>query len=619
MPVVQNVIRVAIPCVSPRRQRVCDWLAGVLFSRGGRGSAWACGLLFLLSSPVMAAGSPDRLSLLMQQQQTLQVQFAADLEAVAVTCEVPALAAEIRQLAVPLEQQPGNVDSLPTHIQAEIPATLPPAEKAARVRVRKLRSDYAQDLYLLSRKALTDQHPSFAYRLIREVLFLDPDHARARGLIGYRREGDEWTTPFVARKKKEGMVWHEEFGWLPAKNVPRYVAGERLYQGRWITREKEETLRSNFKNGWAIETEHFKVQTNHSLEQGVHLAASVEVFHRYFMREFAAFFQTRAQLDKLFKDGTGAKSGDLYEIDHFRLRTEFVQRLIQRCPNAGKINGIYMPSDRKAYFFHNPDLADEASLETLYHEVTHQLLSESSNQTIPVGNARDFWVVEGIACYFESFRVAEDGAITVGDINHPRIQAARDQVVVTKDYEPLARFTAYGLLPFQQGDLPVLQRRYAQATGLTHFFMNAQDGIYRDGFIEYLTQIYSPDQRVRDHAKTLEQILGVSYATLDTQYAAYMRGLERPTAELPKGWCPPQSGDRFIQHRGQRLDDDPAGFMEVAWQSDRELAPSDVRWGHEASDPGLTGLCPANLRTEPRLHRAFSHRLQRQLCLPHHR
>ena len=534
MSVVQNLTRVPIPSVSPRRRPVCGWLAGVRLSAVASPFALACGLVLLLTSQVIAAGSPDRLALLIKQNQTLQAQFAADLEAVAVACEQPALTAEIRQLAQPQEQQPGNIDNLPTHIRAEISATLPPAEKAARVRVRKLQTDYAQELYLLSRKALADGHPTFAYRLVHEVLIQDSDHARARGLFGYRREGDEWTTQFAAKMKKEGMVWHDEFGWLPAKYVARYVAGERFYLGRWIPAAKEETLRSDFKNAWLVETEYFRIRTNHSLEQGAHLAISVEVFHRYFMREFAAFFQTPQQLDNLFKDGTGAKSRDPYEIDHFRLRTEFVKRLAPRCPTAGQINGIYMPSDRKAYFFHNPDLAGDASLETLYHEVTHQLLSESSRQTIPVGNTRDFWVIEGIACYFESFRVSEDGTITVGDINHPRIQAARDQVVVTKDHEPLARFTAYGMLPFQQGELPVLQRRYAQSTGLTHFFMNFQDGIYRDGFIEYLAQIYSPNQRVRARAKTLEQLLGVPYATLDTQYAAYMRGLGPPAGAPPK-------------------------------------------------------------------------------------
>lgn len=530
MPVVRGLTRVAIPSVSPRSQSRSRRLAGSFLSVWWIASVWVCGLALLLTSQVMAAGSPDRLSLLIQQQQTLHTQFSADLEAVAAACESPALATEMRQLAQPPDQQPGNVDNLPTLIRPELPATLPPAEKAARVRVRKLQTDYAQDVYLLARKAIADRHPTFAYRLIREVLRHDPDHARARGLFGYQRDGDEWTTQYAAQQKKAGKVWHEQFGWLLAKHVPRYLAGERLYQGRWITAEKEETIRSNFENGWEIKTEHFFIKTNHSQEQGAHLAASVEVFHRYFMREFSACFQTPAQQDKLFKEGAQSRSGNLYEIDYYRLRTEFVQHLIKLCPNAGEINGIYMPSKRKAYFYHNPELADDAALETLYHEVTHQLLSESSSQTIPVGHERDFWVVEGIACYFESFRVGEDGKISVGDANHPRIQAARDQVVVTQDFEPLARFTAHGMLPFQQGGLPVLQRRYAQATGLAHFFMNYQDGRYRDGFIEYLAQLYSPDVRVRMRSKTLEDILGVPNATLDTQYAAYMRALGPPAA-----------------------------------------------------------------------------------------
>lgn len=532
MPVVRDFPRVTISRVSPRPQS--DGFGRATPFPGGRRLvfAWACGLALLLASQVMAAGSPERLALLTNQHQTAQSRFAADLEAVASTCESPTLAAEIRQLAQPLDEQSGNIDNLPQFIRPDLPATLPPAEKAARVRVRKLQADYAQALYLMARKAITDQYPTLAYRLVREVLLHDPDHARSRGLFGYRRDGNEWTTPFAAKKKKDGEVWHDEFGWLLAKNVPRYVAGERLYNGRWITAEKEETIRSNIKEPWEVKTEHFWIRTNHSQQRGVHIAASVEVFHRYFMREFPAFFQTRAQLDKLFKDGTEARSGDLYDLYYFRLRTEFVQHLVNRCAAAGQINGIYMPPDRTAYFFHNPDLTDEASLETLYHEVTHQLFSESTNREISVGHSHDFWAVEGIACYFESFRVGEDGTITVGDVNHPRIQAARDQVVLTHDHETLERFTAYGMHPFQKGELSVLQRRYAQATGLAHFFMNYEDGRYRDGFIEYLAQLYSPDKRVREREKTLEQILGMPYATLDTQYAAYMRALGTPEAAV---------------------------------------------------------------------------------------
>ncbi len=494
-------------------------------------------LLFILTAVhSWAAGVADRLTVLHKQHQEFHAKFVADIETVAVSCDqnsLNTLAAELRQLEIPLEEQPGNIDNLQTTTQPDVSANLPAAERAARVRVRKLRTDYAIALYSLSRKAINDEHSSFAYRLVREVLFQDPDHALARALMGYRRVGSEWTTPFAAAQKKSGLIWHKDFGWLPSEHVARYSAGERFYKGKWMTAEREESLRSDFRNGWDVETEHFKVQTNHSQQKGAHLAASVEVFHHYFMREFAAFFQTPKQLDKLFKDGTGARSGDRYDIDHFRLQSEFINRLAKQCPSAGQINGLYLPQERKAFFYHDPKLPDAASLETLYHEVTHQLLSECSTKPIPVGHSRDFWVIEGIACYFESFQVAEDGSITVGDINHPRIQAARDQVMVNMDYEPLARYTAAGMLVFQRGELPVLQRRYAQATGLTHFFLNYQDGLYRDGFIEHLAQIYSPDERVRAKAKSLEQILLVSNSTLDEQYKNYIRGMGQQAAVRP--------------------------------------------------------------------------------------
>lgn len=532
MPVVSRMTSTTIRRDEPRGDSLPGrWLA-IRTVSSWRRPIWGLILTLFVSPSVYATGASERLAALQQQYEKSQALFASELEVVAVTCEQASLepvAAEIRQLKRSFEQQ-GNSDKLPDHIQSPIPAILPEAERTARVRVRKLRTDYAVTLFNLSRRAVKDQHASFAYRLVREMLSHNPDHPQARELLGFRRVKDEWTTPFAIDMKKQGKVWHSDFGWIDAKHIARYEAGERFYNGKWMTAAREETIRSNFKNAWVVETEHFRVRTNYSLEKGVQLATAVEVFHRYFMQEFAAFFKTPQQLDKLFASGTGSAYGDLYEIHHFRLQQEFVNRLAAKCPKAGQINGLYLPEHehRRAYFFHNPKISEEESMETLYHEVTHQLLSESTRQTVPVGHERDFWVIEGIACYFESFRASDDGVVTVGDIHHPRVMAARDQVVVTQDQVPLARFTASGMLQFQTGETPVLQQRYAQATGLTHFFLHFENGIYRDGFIEYLTQIYSPDQRVRAKAQSLEQILNVPNATLDSQYASYFKQMSSP-------------------------------------------------------------------------------------------
>lgn len=477
-----------------------------------------------------AAGNSKQIAVINREYEKTRSEFQAQLAALAATCDqeqLTDLARDIRQWAIPFEEQPGDVDKLPPRVVPDIPNTLPMSEFDLRIQVRKARVEYARKLFLLVKKSQSEKYASRAYGLTRELLFHDPDHKAARSLMGYKLAGDEWTTPFAARMKREGKVWDDRFGWILQKNLPRYENGERLIEetGKWVTQEREAILRADFKSGWKIRTEHFLVKTNHSQEQGVALAAHVEKFHDYFMRDFAAFFQTPQQMAKLLTGAAEVEEKSLHDINYFRTREEFVKAIIANCPVANEILGFYYPPDRIAHFFHNPASAPEAALETLYHEVTHQLLAESSSQIIPVGNDRDFWVVEGLACYLESFQVLEDGTVSVGNIDHPRMQAARRQLVEDGEYELLERFCLMGRLKFQQGERPTLQIRYAQATGLAHFFMNYEDGQYKDGFIEFLSQLYSPDQRVRSKAKPIYEILGVPAKDLDAQYVAYIKAM----------------------------------------------------------------------------------------------
>lgn len=512
--------------------------SGANLHRGCGGARAIAGILLLAIglcltlitlSGAFAAGNSKQITAINREYEKTQKEFQTQLEQLASDCDgkqLTDLARDIRQWAVPFDQQPGDVDNLPSHVQPDISNKLPMPEFDIRVQVHKARVEYARKLYLLAKKSQSEKYASRAYGLIREVLFHDPDHKAARSLMGYRLVSDEWTTPFAARMKREGKVWDDRFGWIIEKHISRYEAGERLMENeKWVSAEREEVLRSNFSKGWEIRTEHFHVKTNHSLEQGVALASHVEKFHKYFMREFAAFFQTPQQMAKLFESGAVVDDGELHDIDFFRTREEFVKAIIANCPVASEIQGFYYPPDRKAYFYHNPAAAPEAAMETLFHEVTHQLLAESSPQMVPVGNDRDFWVVEGLACYLESFRILEDGTTSVGDVNHPRMQAARSQVVDDEQYEPLERFCLMGRLKFQQGQRPELQVRYAQATGLAHFFMHYQDGLYKDGFIEFLSQLYSPDKRIRAKAKPVYEILGVSPRDLDEQYVAYIKAM----------------------------------------------------------------------------------------------
>lgn len=484
-----------------------------------------------LVSTGRAAGNSAALVLLQQQYAERHARFAEEMEALAAGVEAasaPEVASALRRFIPTLEEQTLNVDTLPDQVQSELPVSFPEEERQWRAQLRRIRSDYAQDLYSLSRRALNAEHVSLAFHLVREVAFHDPDHRLARQLLGYVRHEDRWVTPYEQFMLRRGNVWDDRFGWLPEPHVPRYQQGQRFFRGRWMSAADEAAQRHDFKNAWEIESDHFLIKTNQSLERGVELSVALEKFHRYFRREFAAVFDSPQQMRQLFANGAGGGRGrpHRHEIHYYQSRDEFVFRLREKQPGIEVSNGLYLPSDRTAYFFYNPnDLA--GNIETLYHEVTHQLLSESQPKIVDVGQSGSFWLVEGIACYLESFEINDGGSVSVGDPRHARLHWARERRLKENFYVPLSQYTQMGMAAFQpRNGTETLQKLYSQATGLTHFFMHFEDGLYRDALIEHLAQIYSPDSRQRDQPEPLDKLTGVSFAVLDQQYLSYLTEMQ---------------------------------------------------------------------------------------------
>ncbi len=134
----------------------------------------------------------------------------------------------------------------------------------------------------------------------------------------------------------------------------------------------------------------------------------------------------------------------------------------------------------------------------------------------------NFWIVEGIACYMESYR-AVNGESTVGDPHHIRIQNARERCVLDGFYVPLAKFASLGMNEFQHNR--DIRKLYSQAAGLAHFFMHYDGGRYRDALIEHIAELYRTSGRARQFVRGLDELTGVSYSDLDRQYIEYMRSL----------------------------------------------------------------------------------------------
>ncbi|NOX55614.1 MAG: hypothetical protein GXP27_14480 [Planctomycetes bacterium] len=405
--------------------------------RGQEGRCRAAG-------PSRASRSQKVLRYYQDLHRSAHERLVQSLQELAAWCEARGLdeaAAEVRGAIRPFEPGRVELESLPEKVQPPIDLALPEEQREWRMRLRRLRKQYARDLYLLSRRVLRAGFPSYAYALVRQVAHYDPDHEAARRLLGFERYGDRWVTPFTASMLRRGYVWHERFGWLPEKHVVRYENGERYFRG-WIDAKKEAELRRNFRYAWQVRTDHYLVKTNHSLEAGVKLARALEEFYQFFRQTFIAFFNTPEQMQKLFEGGGTARSRRRLQRPHtvhfYRIRSEYVERLRDRIPQIEITNGLYLPDDRIIYTFYNPD--PEADMRgTLFHEATHQLFYESQSRDRPIANDANFWAVEGIACYMESAQLGPKG-LTAGDPSYVRFQVARYRYVEEGFYIPLAKF-----------------------------------------------------------------------------------------------------------------------------------------------------------------------------------
>ena len=458
--------------------------------------------------------------------------FAAALVELAGVCDekkLPEAAASVRALARPVDSSELRLSAIPREVRPPLAPELPADERYWQAQLRALQQSYAIELYALSRQALNAGHVSFAIDLIREIMRHNSDHAQARRVLGYVRSssGDEWVSAFEARMAKAKKVWTDEYGWLLKDHVERYEKGERYYNRRWISAAKEADLRQDFVNAWEIQTEHYLVKTNHSLERGVDLAKKLEDFHGLFFQMMAGFFNSAAEVQQLFDRGNGRSAALQPNVVHFyRTREEYIAVLKKETNQPIEITkGIFFPRSRIAYFFFDPESEDDS---TLYHEATHQLLTGSRPMTGEIGIKSDFWIIEGIACYMESFRRDAD-RFSVGDPGHQRLQAARVHFVDENYYVPFREFSRMGMAAFQSAK--EIRKNYSQGAALTHFFLHYDDGRYREALIEHLSQIYSPTKAVRDRPEALDELTGVEDEELDRQYADYIRGLVPPVAE----------------------------------------------------------------------------------------
>ena len=168
----------------------------------------------------------------------------------------------------PRSQQALSARALENAAGGDASAGTPPEVVEWNNRFGQLKRDQADALYKLVRQAVHAQRSSLAYELALLALAENPDHDVLRRVMGYQKYKGQWCTFYEGRKFREGKVWHPKFGWVPQSHVARYEQGLRLAGGKWISAEDDARLHDRSESGWIIETEHYMIQTDHSLEAG---------------------------------------------------------------------------------------------------------------------------------------------------------------------------------------------------------------------------------------------------------------------------------------------------------------------------------------------------------------
>jgi hypothetical protein len=449
----------------------------------------------------------------------LRAKYAADIEQLAKWCEENGLAEEARKTRrtlAPHDPYKLYVAVLPDEVgPAKLPADAPAKAVEWDVRLGRLRHDHAAALYDIARRAVRIGRSALAFELVLAAVQANPDCEPARRLLGYQKFRDQWHTAYEVKKLRAGFVWSEMFGWLQKGHLRRYEDGQRFYEGRWIAADEDAQKHRDIRSGWDVDTEHYTIRTNLSIEAAVALGVKLERLDRLWRQMFVRYYASEADVAALFDGRPKPQSAapPRHNVVYFRDRDDYNRSLRAAMPGIDISIGVYMDQTRRAYFFAGKDCDDR----TIYHEATHQLFHESRPVAPDVGRKANFWIVEGIAMYMESLRL-ENGYCVLGGFDDERMHAAQYRLLHDKFYVPLDELTGYGMEKLQKD--PRIATLYSEAAGLTNFLVYYDGGRYRDALVSYLLTVYTG----RDDPNTLAKLTGENYGPLDEQYRKFMEG-----------------------------------------------------------------------------------------------
>ena len=464
--------------------------------------------------------------------------FRDKAEKLALWCEendLPEQAAFTRGELLPSAADKIYVPTFPKDVISEdVPEDAPDLVKKWNADWWKIKKDYAEKLQSMLGRTVQKKRGVLAMQMAVAALHADPNNEKLRNILGLQKYKNQWRTGWEIKKLKQGNVEHDLFGWIPAKHVSRYENGERYYNKKWISIEEESRIRSNINAGWRIESEHYTIITNHSLEEGVRLSRNLEDFYRTWKQVFVRFYASDDEFGAMFQGRPSDRQPHL-KIVYYKDQQNYIDSNVKAVPDIARTGGFFDFDKQCCFFFksNDPDIHS-----TVYHEATHQLFTLACPNPGRSEGDWNFWITEAVAVYMESFH-RENGFCVLGGNDQNRLKMARYRLFVTKFYVPFEILTLLSLEQFQafphlgiglpsDWDITML---YSQVGGMGHFLMHSDDGQYREAFVEYLNNYYSG----MNTPLTLFELIQKTPDQLNQEYVTFLKNAsddDQPDDEL---------------------------------------------------------------------------------------
>ncbi len=302
-----------------------------------------------------------------------------------------------------------------------VPARPPVNSDRRDPRLETILARSATEFFELARRAAKAVPPRYALagQCLRAVVERRPDDPEARRLLGYVPYKGGWARPFAVQQFRKGWIDHPVFGWVKADWQPHLDRGElptppSRGKVRWLPTAEADRLRAGWNPPWNISTEHFQIETNVPLAQAIGFGRRLEAFHDLFMALMADVQGESSPLGRRYHDPelVGEPMSKPHRVYYFASKDQYLEHLSARYPRdkLERSLGFYDPPRSRtgrmpAYFFRDPD-ADVPDTANLYHEVSHQLLFETSGPNRLHPECRELLGIRGTGDLFRDGRTS---------------------------------------------------------------------------------------------------------------------------------------------------------------------------------------------------------------------